>query len=142
MTLGAPGNEHYRFRAGMLFLAVGVALILFAWLSWFFRSSSSDGAPIPPPIQNSAPVRSSSMLSPVSGDETDDAGANRRSAFVRAAPMVLLTTFLVVVVFLGGSLVLVRGLRRYLAEADRKRPVPTPTDDVWAMHRVPDEDET
>jgi len=131
MTLGAPGSEHYRFRAGLAFLAVGIALLLFAWVSWVFRTSAREAEP-----SEGVELRSSILISAQPPVVPDDA---KRSAFVRAAPMVLLVTFLVVLAFLVGSVVLVRGARRHLESASRKPRPPTPSSDVWAMHRLPDD---
>jgi len=58
----------------------------------------------------------------------------------KAAPalgLLLLIGFLLTLVFLLGTFVIVRSLRRYWAAAARRRCKQTPMDDVWAMHKPP-----
>ncbi len=61
--------------------------------------------------------------------------------FATAYGLLLLVGFLLVVVFLLGSYIAVRVSRRVRAESARKRALPTPTEDVWSMHRLPDDED-
>lgn len=128
---GTPGPEASRNRVGFALLVVGIVLLLFAWFSWLYRTSTPDVAP---PVEHET---QSSALVPV--QPLNESGPGQQAAFVQAAPMLLMVTFLLILVFLIGSLILVRGIRRYLAAGDHERRPPTPSDDVWSMHRAHDE---
>ena len=61
----------------------------------------------------------------------------------QAAPalaLVLLVVFLVVLAFLIGGWIIVRSARRRRALTTRERTAPTPSEDVWAMHKLPADD--
>jgi len=130
MSPGASDPQQTRLRVGLAFLAVGIALLLFAWLSWIFRTSN----PELPPIDIES--RSTVIGSMESGEESR---SGQHEAFIQAAPMLLLTTFLLIGVFLGGSLILVRGMRRRREASEQRRRVPTPSDDIWSMHPPQDD---
>lgn len=55
---------------------------------------------------------------------------------VQASPYVLMVGFLLVLLFLGGSFIIVRSARRFRESVLRKKPAPTESDDVWAMHKL------
>lgn len=62
----------------------------------------------------------------------------------QAAPalaLVLLVVFVLVLVFLIGGWVIVRSARRRQAFTTRKRAAPTSSEDVWAMHKLPADDD-
>ena len=59
-----------------------------------------------------------------------------------ALALVLLIGFLLALVFLLSTYVLVRSMRRYRTAAGRRRRAPTPSDDVWAMSKLPDDADT
>ena len=59
-----------------------------------------------------------------------------------ALALVLLIGFVLALLFLLSTYVLVRSMRRYRAAASRRRRAPTPTDDVWAMGKLPDDADT
>ncbi len=58
-----------------------------------------------------------------------------------ALALVLLVVFVVVLVFLIGGWIIVRSARRRQALTTRKRAAPTPSEDVWAMHKLPEDDD-
>jgi len=57
------------------------------------------------------------------------------------ALLLLVMLFLALVVFVG-SYVLVRAVRRFRGNLRRQRPAPTASEDVWAMHRLPEDVDT
>ena len=136
MTVGSPGSEHHRGRFALLFLVIGLLLVLFAWLSWIGRVSAPDDGP---PVS----VRSAMRV----GDRADLAldglpfadQDRRREAAVRIGGPTLMVGLLLTLLFLGGSLVIVRATRRYQAATSRRRGPPTANDDVWSMHKLPNE---
>ncbi len=117
MNLGKPGSEQHRTRVGLLFLAIGVVLVLWAWGSWVYRASAPVEA-AGSPIQN------------VSAPSPDTVRA------VQLSPLILLVGLLLLLLFLFGSHAMVRAARRYRELAARKRPPPTASDDVWAMNKL------
>ena len=58
---------------------------------------------------------------------------------VPALSLYLLALLLLVLLFLLATFVLARTMRRVQRDIWRRRAAPTSTDDVWAMHRLPDE---
>ena len=116
MTIGMRGSDQHRTRFGLVFLVIGIILLLWAWGSWIYRASSTverEGA-----IAQSVPTPSPDAV-----------------RAVRLSPLILLVGLLLVLLVLFGSYALIRAARRYRALADRKRPPPTPADDVWAMNK-------
>lgn len=111
--------EQVRLRTGTILLVVGLALVLWAWGSWLYRTSVAHS--------ESVAVRV----------EIDEGNADQEQA-VRAAPLFLLVASLLMLVFLAGSFVLVRLGRRRRQLADRKRAAATPVEDIWARHKLPD----
>ena len=64
-----------------------------------------------------------------------DAVRNRVSSAVAIA---ILAVALVLLVFFVTSYVLIRSARRFRMAAERKRPAPTPSEDVWKQHKLPE----
>ncbi len=136
MTVGSPGSEKHRGRWALLFLVIGFLLVLFAWFSWIHRvSAPADGLSVGTRRAMQAVDGDdveSDVLPPVDRDR-------RREAVVRLGGPTLLAGFLLMLLFLGGSFVIVRATRRYLAATLRRRGAPTVSDDVWLMHKLPNE---
>jgi hypothetical protein len=68
----------------------------------------------------------------------DAAPAEPASRSVHRLTLLLSATLIVVVVVMLG-LILLRSLRRWREHVLREPPRPTPTSDVWSMHRLPDD---
>jgi len=117
MTFGTRRSDQRRTRFGLVFLVLGLALVLWAWGSWVYRASYP-------------PEKEETTTQNVSTASADTIRA------VRASPLVLLVGLLLVLLALFGSHALIRAARRYRALALRKRPPPTPADDVWAMNKL------
>lgn len=122
MTLGMHGSDQHRKRLGLPLLVIGITLMLWAWGNWVYRASKSL-------------EREGTIAQDVSTPSPDTIRA------VRLSPLVLLVGLLLVLLVLFGSYALIRAARRYHAIADRKRPPPTPADDVWAMNKLRNRDE-
>jgi hypothetical protein len=58
---------------------------------------------------------------------------------LQALGQMLLYLLLLLLVFVLGSWAIMRGSRRFLGNILRRPAEPTPTSDVWSMHRLPDE---
>ena len=122
MMLGTSSPEQNRTRLGLLCLLVGILLLLWAWGSWMYRAS--------------VPGETASTLR----QDADTAAPDPAKA-VRIAPVVLWVGLLLVLLFFFGSYVLIRASRRYRASAARQRATPSPSEDVWAMHKLKDRPE-
>lgn len=117
MIFGGADREQHRIKIGLVFLVVGVLLVLWAWGSWIYRTSTRTEGVV------------------VAVDATPDAPAEKVKA-VRAAPTVLLSVALVVLTFLVASYALVRASRRYRMTLEKRANAPTDTRDVWSMHKL------
>ncbi len=53
--------------------------------------------------------------------------------------MLLIYLFILVMIFILGSWVFLRASRRFWTGVNKKRPEPTPTDDVWSQHKLPED---
>ncbi len=65
--------------------------------------------------------------------------AAERGKAAGALSLFVLVGVVLLLVFLVGAVVLVWTARRRRAFAGRRRPTPTPAEDVWAMHKLPDD---
>jgi len=123
MVSGNSDMEQRRSRLGLLFLVAGVLLVLWAWGSWIYRTSTRAASGI------------------VAVDVADDAPVDAAKV-IRAAPMVLLGVALVVLAFLVASYVFVRASRRYRQSLERRPNPPTDSTDLWSMHKLKDFDDS
>lgn len=121
MTLGMRSPNQHRTRFGLVFLLIGITLLLWAWGSWIYRAANpmETGRAIAPHVPAPSPDTVRAFL---------------------LSPLVIVFGLLLVLLVLFGSYVLLRAARRYRALADRKRPPPTPADDVWAMNKLRNQD--
>lgn len=122
MGLGSSASSVNRLKLGLVSLALGVALLLWAWGNWIYRSSNG--------------------LNEGSVAAEHPAGARSPAALqaLQASPFVLMVGLFLVIVFLVGSYAIVRGSRRLREAILYEKPKPTASDDVWAMHKTPTED--
>lgn len=61
---------------------------------------------------------------------------------IRALPLFLMVSGILVLVVLVGGYAFSRAFRRHVTLTRYQPAPPTPTDDVWAMHEVPEEEPT
>lgn len=122
MTLGMGGSDQHRKRLGLPLLVIGIVLMLWAWGSWIYRTSKSA-------------EREGAIAQNVTAPSPETIRA------VGPSTLVLVVGLLLVLLVLFGSYALIRAARRYRALADRKRPPPTPSDDVWAMNKLRNHDD-
>jgi hypothetical protein len=122
MGLGTSASSVNRLKLGLVFLALGVVLLLWAWGNWIYRSSNglSEGSVT---VEHVAGARSPATMQAV-----------------QASPLVLMVGFFLVIVFLVGSYAIVRGSRRLREAILYEKPAPTASDDVWSMHKAPTEE--
>ena len=133
MMLGQPESEHNRFRVGMLFLAIGILLLLWAWGSWLFRSSV--------PVEPTPVIQGSSwtLLPAASAAEGDANQSEARRGLARVS-LIMMTFLLILIAVCFGGYAVIIAARRYRALMERKQATPTRCDDVWSMHRLPDDE--
>jgi hypothetical protein len=129
--IGDPGSEQHRARVGFLVLAAGLLLLLWAWGSWFYRTSMPENVP----------AETRAGHEPVQTPGRPASEPVERQRVVRALPSLLLLGALLVVVFLFGTYAFLRFSRRYRQLLDRERPPPADSRDVWSMHQVPEYDD-
>lgn len=132
--LGARGTEQHRIRAGILFLSFGIILLVWAWGSWIYRTSATGAGA----------AGGEALTAPLEGvleGNGDDERNPDAAGVAKALPTFLGLGFLLVVVFFVGSFVIVRTLRKYREDLERKSPPPTDSEDVWSMHRVSEADD-
>jgi len=120
MPLSPSGPEQNRLMAAIVLLIVGLLLLLWAWGSWVYRTS-------PPETTTTA------FLANVSG-----LGAEQAQA-AGAITWSIMVALLLVLSFVVASMIMLRAARRIRAAGARRRSMPTPSADVWAMHRLPED---
>ena len=130
--LGQPESEHHRFRVGLLFLIVGVLLLLWAWGSWLFRASVPD-EPVPAVRESSLSILPTALAA--------GAGAIDPEKSLGRASFLLMTLLLLLIVGSFGAYAAVIAVRRHRELMEHKRAAPTANADVWAMHRLPEDDD-
>ena len=113
--------EQRRTTMGLGFLVLGLVLLMWAWGSWIYRTSS--------------------RAQPIAVDRASD-NAEESARAVRIAPGMLLGGVLLFVVFLAATFVLVRASRRYRQSLTRRGAPPSDTSDVWSMHKLKDFDDS
>ncbi len=123
--------DQNRFRFGIVILVMGIILVLWAWGSWIYRSSST------------APPGSSINRSFEYDENLEEVNARSeypdQTQVAKTLPTMLLYGFILFMVVLAATFILVRATRRYLAAAAHKRAPPTETSDVWSTHKLPDD---
>ena len=85
------------------------------------------------------PADSPLQTAPAQQDSPETAD---RIKAIRALPLFLTVSVMLVLVVLVGSYAFSRALRRHGSPGRRHPTPPTPTDDVWAMHKIPEEEST
>ncbi len=113
--------QQKRTTMGLGFLVLGLILMMWAWGSWIYRTSTTARPQI---IGRSAETT----------EETEKA--------IRIAPSMLAGGVLLVVVFLAATFVFVRSSRRYRQSLTRRGAAPTSASDVWSTHRLKDFDDS
>jgi len=119
MSLGPSISSTHRMKLGLVFLALGVVLLIWAWGNWIYRSSTGMGE---------------------SGVVLEERAGPRSPATIqalKASPFVLMVGLLLVLAFLIGSYAIVRGSRRLREALLHQKAPPTASDDVWMMHKTP-----
>lgn len=112
--------EKRRIRTALMALSGGVILIVWAWVSWMYRTS------IPPRVDEFAgPLEDPATAS--------DSALTQLAQLIYVAGVVLLASLIALGAFS-------RGWRRYMGNLLRRRPEPTPNEDTWSMHQIADDE--
>ena len=119
-------EDSQRKRAGLFILLIGVFLLFWVWMMIML------GSPKTPTSANGLPAESRDV------DEQSPL-PDTRLARLRSIPKVLIVGSVLVLVFIVGSYVFVRGSRRFAASLNEGPSTPTQTSDVWSMHVLPGE---
>lgn len=114
-------EEQHRERIAGVLLLAGVSLILVGAGLLIHQQHQLDA---------SQPVLNSATLSP-----------EARVRRAEAIHSLLFLLIMLVVIFAAASLAFLRWSRRFRRWLLRKPALPTPSEDVWAMHRLPEDDD-
>ncbi len=135
MSSQVSENNRGRSRAALLVFLAGVILLLWAVGNLAYRSSVTTPNP---------PEESRDSNRSTDNDNVDSVGKTPpdRREVAWAAGTFLVVGAGLVLLFLLGSYVLIRSSRNYQARLARRRNPPSPVEDVWAMHKLPQEDES
>ncbi len=121
-TIMADNDEKGRRRiATILFLLSGI-LVITALTTLVARHGESGPRPV--------------STQPITSEEKG------KLALAQAMQRALLALIVLVIIFAFGSLAWIRWSRRFRAWLLREPRPPTPAEDVWAMHRLPEEGES
>ena len=120
MALTTSDPAPKRLGTGLVFFVLGLLLLIWAWGNWVYRTVPPERAP-----------------SNVSAKSAEPSPEDVKTASV--LPGLLLVGFALILLFVVASIVLVRLARRYREATDHRRPPPSASDDVWAMHRLPND---
>ena len=123
MAFGEQVAEHRRVRQALLILLTGVAVLLVTVGLAMLRTDA-------PAVVT---VSETDTGVPVTQDEATSA---------RAATVMLVYGSILLVVFVIAAITLVaasRSFRRQLTQGRGGKGEPTPSDDVWSQHRLPDD---
>lgn len=113
-----PSTARQRLRLGLVVLLVGVGLLLVAVGMAMLRGGTSS----PEPIAEDGVARPA-----VDGKTRAVVGT-----------MALVFSAILLLVLMLAAVVLVMVSRRYRRHLFRKRQAPTPTDSIWARHKLPE----
>ncbi len=118
MTWESGSSDRQRLRAGYAVLCGGVSILLFAWLMAAWRGPQADGQAV---------LRHEKLVPPEPNEFLPDI----QLGMIICGACLLLVLVLSVLAFRRVS-------RKYRDHILRRPPAPTPTSDVWQMHKVPD----
>jgi hypothetical protein len=118
MTWESGSTSQQRLRAGYAVFILGTFILLSAWVLWVMRGVESPG---------DATVRGE-KLEPPSPDQLVPA---------LNVGMLLIGVVLVLVLFIS-VIAFIRISRNYRSYLLKKAVKPTPTSDVWRMHKIPE----
>ncbi|MEE9295694.1 MAG: hypothetical protein V3W34_12130 [Phycisphaerae bacterium] len=118
MTWESGSSDRQRLRAGYAALGGGVSILLFAWLMAAWRG---------PQVGGHAAVRHEKLVPPGPNEFLPDI----QLGMIICGAGLFLVLVLSVLAFLRVS-------RKYRDHILHRPPAPTPTSDVWQMHKVPD----
>ncbi len=145
-----PRIDRNRIQASTISIAVGMLSTLGVWDGWHpaFAGRSAGLLPVGPASQavKSRPGRSGAQVAHLRPAAAAGGGRYVAQAVDRDNAAGALSLFLLVgvvlgLVFLLGSIVLVRNASRQRAASKQQRSPPTSAGDVWAMHKPPEEDD-
>ncbi len=117
MTWESGSTSQQRLRAGYAVFILGTFMLLAAWVLWVMRGPESPG---------DATVRGEKLDLP-----KDQLVPALNAGMLLIGVVLVLVLFISIIAFMRIS----RNYRRYLLKKSSK---PTPTSDVWQMHRVPE----
>ncbi len=116
----------------ILILLVGMVFVIWAWMNAVVRVMYRASEV---PVESVAVADDDQRDAPAPGErKRPEAGR----LFAKAATPLLAIGLLLILVFLLGTYVLVRSSRRFLDSTRRERAAPTPTPDIWSMHKAPE----
>ena len=122
MTWESGSSDQQRLRAGYAVLCGGVSILFFAWLMAAWRGPQTDGA---------TAARREKLIPPDPNEFIPDIQLG-----------MLICGILLLSILVLSLLAFVRVSRKYRNHLLKPPPTPTPTFDVWQMHKVPEyEDE-
>jgi hypothetical protein len=119
MTWETNSTDEQRIRAGCAFLGIGAIILLFAWTMAVIRA--------PEFTQGEVAVRQEKLTPPEPNEILPTVGA--------AMLLCGLSLLAILILSIGAFL---RISRKHRDNILRKPAKPTPTSDVWSMHKIPD----
>lgn len=122
----------YRGTSGQVGTRIATVLVLV--VVFFPTSIRSFGDGRIPPGRDT--IRESNVTRVAETERASD-----RAKLAPALSLFVVVGVILLLIFVLATYVLVRAVRRYRRALDRARATPTAAEDVWAMHKVPDQSE-
>lgn len=142
MAQSRSEDDQRRNRTALIVFLAGVLLVLWAFGTLVYRTSIQRPEHIEHPEQSTrSPVESASA----SAGRVPPGLSSKNVKATSATAMMFLLALALLMLFIMGSYILIRGSRRYQQWVGQKRSSSTPSEDLWAIHRTPaldDEDDS
>lgn len=136
------GDQVRRTRIALALMLLGLLFILAAWIVWYSRATAEKNRLRDRPVEQANSGALNIDEKPATAGLFDDGASVSRTADQRArvALWILMWGSILLIVYVGGSIIIIRTGRNVVNCLTRKKAEPTTAPDIWAMHRLPSDE--